>query len=100
MMQETHPPETPEKILRTLLTSRLRDTLERKGQSNEETLMEQADILDCTFRRILAYANIERYPETKEILAALKAQNQCRDTLKELNALKNHQTHNSEKTKT
>lgn len=67
----------------------LQDALSRYGQQDDESLMyEQIQILDRAFRCVVERAVCGK-ADTHSVLAALKAQQQCRQTMKQLKKLEN-----------
>ncbi len=68
------------------LKIRLHDTLSRYGEQDDESLLaEQVQILDRAFRCVVERAI--HFRDVQGVAAALKAQNQCRQTMNALNKL-------------
>lgn len=87
MTQNTQNPHHAIPPLPDQLKIRLQDALSRYGEQDDESLLaEQVQILDRAFRCVVERA-IGAKTDIHGVAAALKAQNQCRQTMNALNRL-------------
>lgn len=93
MTQNTDTPKPTIPPLPEQLKIHLEHSLSRYGEQDDEALMyEQIQILDRAFRCVTERAVCGK-ADTHALIAALKAQQQCRQTMKQLNRLENNSSY-------